>query len=101
MTWAFGIFGSYKTRHTRRADDPQCLEDVTDLVGSRTCARPRWFFAHAPQWGAADAEVKVPSDKNTELKGSPFQAWSRSVYSYVCYAYCRWMQDTVLGARGI
>ena len=24
-----------------------------------------------PQWGAADAEIKVPSDENTELKGSP------------------------------
>ena len=33
-----------------------------------------------PQWGVADAEIKVPSDENTELKGSPFKAWSRSVY---------------------
>ena len=32
-----------------------------------------------PQWGAADAEIKVPSGENTELKSSPFQAWSRSV----------------------
>ena len=43
----------------------------------------------APQWGAADAEIKVPPDENTELKGSPFEAWSRSVYCYACYAYCR------------
>ena len=27
-----------------------------------------------PQWGAADAEIKVPSDENTVLKGSPFKA---------------------------
>ena len=27
-----------------------------------------------PQWGAADAEIKVPSGENTELKRSPFQA---------------------------
>ena len=27
----------------------------------------------SPQWGAADAEIKVPSDENTELKGSPFK----------------------------
>ena len=40
-----------------------------------------------PQWGAADAEIKVPSDENTELKHSPFKAWSKSVYSHVCYAY--------------
>ena len=42
-----------------------------------------------PQWGAADAEIKVPSGENTELKRSPFQAWSRSVYSLTCYAYCQ------------
>ena len=34
----------------------------------------------APQWGAADAEIKVPSGENTELKRSPFKVWSRSVY---------------------
>ena len=43
----------------------------------------------APQWGAADAEIKVPSGENTELKRTPFQAWSRSVYSHICYAYCQ------------
>ena len=43
----------------------------------------------APQWGAADAEIKVPSGENTELKHSPFIAWSRSVYSHTCYAYCQ------------
>ena len=44
---------------------------------------------NAPQWGAADAEIKVPSGENTELKRSPFKAWSRSVYSHTCYAYCQ------------
>ena len=33
------------------------------------------------QWGAADAEIKVPSGENTELVRSPFKAWSRSVYA--------------------
>ena len=28
----------------------------------------------ALQWEAADAEIKVSSDKNTEIKGSPFKA---------------------------
>ena len=42
-----------------------------------------------PQWGAADAEIKVPSGENTELKRSPFIAWRRSVYSHTCYAYCQ------------
>ena len=35
------------------------------------------------------AEIKVPSGENTELKCSPFKAWSRSVYSHTCYAYCQ------------
>ena len=42
-----------------------------------------------PQWGAADAEIKVPSGENTDLKRSPFKAWSRSVYSCTCYVYCQ------------
>ena len=42
-----------------------------------------------PRWGAADAEIKVPSGENTELKRFPFKAWSRSVYSRTCYAYCQ------------
>ena len=41
------------------------------------------------QWGTADAEIKVPSGENTELKRSPFKAWSRSVYSHTCSAYCQ------------
>ena len=46
-------------------------------------------ISSTPQWGAADAEIKVPSGENTELTRSPFQAWSRSVYSHTCYAYCQ------------
>ena len=47
------------------------------------------YYNISPQLGAADAEIKVPSGENTELKHSPFQAWSRSVYSRTCYAYCQ------------
>ena len=43
----------------------------------------------AQQWGAADAEIKVSSGENTELKRSPFKAWSRSVHCHACYAYCQ------------
>ena len=49
-----------------------------------------------PQWGAADAEIKVPSDENTELKRSPFIASSRSVYSHTCYAYCQGFISSLL-----
>ena len=45
------------------------------------------WFQQAPQWGAADAEIKVPSGEITEVKRSPFKAWSKSVYSHTCYAY--------------
>ena len=47
------------------------------------------FTSMKPQWGAADAEIKVPSGENRELKGTPFEALSRSVYSHACYAYCQ------------
>ena len=32
-------------------------------------------------------KFKVPSDENTDLKRSPFKAWSRSVYSHTCCDY--------------
>ena len=45
------------------------------------------ILTDTPQWGAADAEIKVPSVEKTELERFPFKAWSRSVYSHTCYAY--------------
>ena len=42
-----------------------------------------------PQWATADAEIKVPYVENSEFKGSPFKAWSRSVYNLACYGYCQ------------
>ena len=41
------------------------------------------------QWGTTDAKNKDPCVENPELKGSPFKAWSRSVFSQACYAYCK------------
>ena len=40
-------------------------------------------------WGAADAEIKVSSIENYELKGSVFKARGKSVYSHTTYAYCQ------------
>ena len=37
------------------------------------------FFFFYQQWRAADAEMKVPSGENTELKRFPLKAWSRLV----------------------
>ena len=53
------------------------------FVGGGAC-----LFVCTPQWGAADAEIKIPSVENTELKCSPFKAWSRSVCSHTCCSYC-------------
>ena len=55
-----------------------------------TVWNPQPPFQYPPKWGAADAEIKAQSGENTELKRSSFKAWSRSVYSRTCYAYCQW-----------
>ena len=58
------------------------------MIQTTVSCWPMSYFGHcnasSPQWGAADAEIKVPSGENTELKRSPFNAWSRSVYSHTC-----------------
>ena len=50
----------------------QLPEDApVDPQGRWSCSAPsRWSYAPSmtPQWGAADAEIKVPSGENTELK---------------------------------
>ena len=47
-------------------------------------------FEQNPKVGSCGcSNFKVPSGENTELKCSPFKAWSRSVYSHTCYAYCQ------------
>ena len=60
-----------------------------ELLGTKWVINPSVFSSVAVQRGPADAEVKVPSVENTELEGSPFKAWGRSVYSHTCYAYCQ------------
>ena len=74
---------SFKTLYEKRLFKKlrQVLNDPTHPM--------RHYLDSTPQWGAAVAEIKVSSGENTELKRSPFQAWSRSVYSHTCYAYCQ------------
>ena len=48
-----------------------------------------YLLIATPQLGAADAEIRVSSGENTELKHSPFKGWSRSVYRHICYDYCQ------------
>ena len=56
-----------------------CLDNTHSVV----------CWIRTPQWGAADTKIKAPSVENTELKGSLFKAWSRSMYSQTSYAYCQ------------
>ena len=53
------------------------LPTTSDLC-MRVCITDEW----SPQWRAADAEIEISSVENTELKGSPFKAWDRSVRSH-------------------
>ena len=62
---------------------------ATKWLKTNQCSVSHITLTSVPQWGAADAEIKVPSGENTELKRSPFKAWSRSVYTHTCYAYCQ------------
>ena len=60
---------TFRSRVRRSANQP-----------SRLCNYMHNDASLAPQWRASDAEIKVPSGENTELKRSPFKAWSRSIY---------------------
>ena len=56
---------------------PQLFFSANYFVNNVVCVVSA-SFGGPPQWGAADAEIKVPSGENTELKRSPFKGWSRS-----------------------
>ena len=34
-------------------------------------------------------KLRAPSVENPELKGSPFKAWSRPIYSHACFTNCQ------------
>ena len=44
------------------------------MLPSQTQFSSKVTYTVLPQWGAADAEIRVPSGENTELKRSPFEA---------------------------
>ena len=77
------------------------LQDDNDTLLSHLSYCGLSYFTPPPR-GAADAEIKVPSGENTNRKRSPFKAWSRSVYSHTCYAYCQeFLPHLVLPFRSI
>ena len=84
---AISSFASSDSRHF--FVNPICLIISWVLWHINILVLVLYSFVSTPQWGAADAEIKVPSGENTALKCSPFGAWSRSVYSHTCYAYCQ------------
>ena len=65
------------------------LDLVTPRKGKHPVHQHICPLKQPSQWGAVDAEIKVSSCEHTELKRSPFKAWSRSVYSHTCYDYCQ------------
>ena len=73
-----------KRRHT-----VQCLVAMEVNSVQRHVSVDTNSLTTPPQWRAVDAEIKVPSGENTELKQSSFKAWSRSVYGHTCYTYCQ------------
>ena len=46
-------------------------------------------------------KITTTSAENPRLKGSPFEAWRRSVYSRACYAYCHGFLPYFLPFRSI
>ena len=72
---------------TDEGSKPEILSRIAQTTATLTMLKP--VLNDTLQWGVADTEIKVPSDENTELKHSRFKAWSRSIYSHTCYAYCQ------------
>ena len=77
----------FNTKNNKKLSVNQYLSALQQTQSQIYCSASKCPLS-TPQRGAADAEIKVPSVENTELKGSPFKAWSRSAYSHTCYAYC-------------
>ena len=51
------------------------LIECADLLETRKKyfeEKSMYSLFRTPQWEAADAEIKVPSDENSERRGSPF-----------------------------
>ena len=79
------MFINASIHHVDVGDSTAQEETVNSFIQKRVTT-----YSMPPQWGVADAEIKVPSAENTELKRSPFKTWSsQSVYSHTCYAYCQ------------
>ena len=60
----------------RTFDSNDICESAAGTLGDLTNAVSR-LICLVPQWGAADAEIKLPSGENTELKRFLFKAWSK------------------------
>ena len=70
---------------------------ITEVNAAHLCTCARTLISGTHDWllftrtrpslQHLAAEIKVPSVENSELKSSPFKAWSKSVYSHKCYDY--------------
>ena len=60
------------TSHSEQKGEKLALSPWNATLGYH---KTRAYLMHeTPQWETADAEIKVPSGENTELKRSPFKA---------------------------
>ena len=82
------LFTSFSTHKIWNKVDWQCPGEISNHTNVQTNAMFNVTFC-VQQWGAADAEIKGPFVENTEVKDSPFKAWSRSVCCHTCYAFCQ------------
>ena len=62
-------------------DDGNCVHSSSGDIIIHYSTRRHIKLMKTPQWGTADAEIQIPSVvEYSELKGSPFKAWSRSAF---------------------
>ena len=80
----------HEQKHWERSESSQKFQQTMPSSSTvHTHLSSVRLAAPAPHWGAADAEIKVPSGENTELRRSPFKAWIKSIYSHACYTKCQ------------
>ena len=66
-----------------------CVRNEEQSGFCSMCESPPYYTTFPRSGGLRTQKLKSNLMRNTELKGSPFKAWSWAVYSHACYAYSR------------
>ena len=91
--WLSGLFNFFFFFWIFFKHKVTCLEEWTErlpVIWWTVCRPDITSLVKFPQWGTADAEIKVPSVESPELKDSPSKAWSGPVCRHECYALPSW-----------